>query len=120
MMRRVNIHIIVIIAALLLPFMASGQAWECSDSRVDFDHKPSDYYGSGAYLTKCPQNGARIRCYHYHRHWVCKKKEFYYWDRNLESAARTACECSLPQDVTPSSAAVSKEPFTRFHDGLTP
>jgi len=99
---------------LLVPI---GQAWECKDSSIDFDHQPSDYYGSGAYLTACPENSDRIRCYHYHRHWICKKKDEYYWDRNLESAARSACKCPLPKDVVPSSPAVSKEPATRFHDG---
>ena len=43
-----------------------------------------------------------------------EKDETYYWDRNLESAARAACECSLPDDVRPSAPAVSKKPKTRF------
>jgi len=89
-------------------------AWECKDKNIVFTHVPSIYYGSGEYFSDCPTKNDQIRCYHYHRHWICEKNETYYWDRNLESAARAACECSLPEDVRQSAPAVSKKPKTRF------
>ncbi len=104
----------ILLGILLSSF--SAHAWECGDGRIPFIHKPSDYYGSGEYFTTCPQSDTRIRCYHYHRHWVCQKNEAFYWDRNLESAARTACECPLPEGVAPASPAISQEPKRRFHD----
>ena len=104
----------VLLGGLL--FTSPGGAWECEDARIDFTHRPSDYYGSGEYFATCPQGGTQIRCYHYHRHWVCQKNEAFYWDRNLESAARTACECPLPEGVAPASPAISQEPQSRFHD----
>jgi hypothetical protein len=100
----------------LLLFSSAAHAWECDIDRVPFTHRPSDYYGSGEYFATCPQSEASIRCYHYHRHWICQKNEAFYWDRNLESAARTACGCPLPQGVAPASPAISKKPATRFHD----
>ncbi|MBW2430586.1 MAG: hypothetical protein JRF56_16620 [Deltaproteobacteria bacterium] len=58
----------------------------------------------------CPAEGVRIRCYRYHRHWICEKGDTLYWDRNLESAARTACGCDLPSDTAPASPATSGKP----------
>jgi len=102
----------------LFPFsiVAHGAQWHCDDAQVPFVHTPSDYYGPGEYRATCPQSGRSIRCYHYHRHWVCQKGDTFYWDRNLASAARTACGCPLPRGTAPSSPAVSKNPPTRFHD----
>jgi len=82
-----------------------GLAGDCRE--VAFEHKPSDYYGSGEYFMTCPNEGVGIRCYHYHRHWVCEKGDTLYWDRRLESAARTACGCNLPSDTVPASPATS-------------
>jgi hypothetical protein len=105
----------VLLLGLLL-FSSVAYAWECDSNRIPFTHRPSDYYGSGEYFATCPQDDTPIRCYHYHRHWICQKNETFYWDRNRESAARTACGCSLLQGVAPASPAISKEPSTRFHD----
>ena len=104
------------ILVLFLLFTSSGAAWECEDVAIPFTHVPSDYYGPGEYFAECPKTGIRIRCYHYHRHWICEKEEIYYWDHNLESAARTACDCPLPPGTAPSAPAVSTKPATRFHD----
>jgi hypothetical protein len=103
-------------AAFLLPLglLVHCFAWECEDKNIAFKHIPSTYYGSGEYFSDCPGSADHIRCYHYHRHWICEKDETYYWDRNLESAARAACDCSLPDTVKPSAPAVSKKPETRF------
>jgi hypothetical protein len=109
--------ILLLIGAFLFPLSLSvspGDAWECEDESVPFTYKPSDYYGSGEYFALCPEITVQIRCYRYHRHWVCQKGTTYYWDRNLESAARTACNCHLPEGVIPASPAISKEPETRF------
>jgi len=89
-----------------------GLAGDCG--KVVFEHKPSDYYGSGEYFMTCPADGIRIRCYHYHRHWVCEKADTLYWDRRLETAARTACGCSLPAGVAPASPATSKKPGVKI------
>jgi hypothetical protein len=62
----------------------------------------------------CPGDGVRIRCYHYHRHWVCEKGKTLYWDRRLDSAARTACGCNLPPDTMPASPATSGKPGTEI------
>lgn len=78
---------------------------------IVFKHKPSDYYGPGDYFMTCPQDGRQIRCYHYHRHWICEKGDILYWDRRMESAARTACGCKLPQDTAPASPAISHKPL---------
>jgi hypothetical protein len=86
-------------------YAPNGLARDCGV--VVFEYKPSDYYGPGEYFTTCPAEKIRIRCYHYHRHWVCEKGETLYWDRRLESAARTACGCSLPSNSAPSSPATS-------------
>ncbi|BBO68979.1 hypothetical protein DSCA_29090 [Desulfosarcina alkanivorans] len=105
--------------SVLLPLLLSAactHAWECAEDAVPFTHKPSDYYGSGEYFTVCPETDVQIRCYHYHRHWVCEKGDVYFWDRNLDSAARTACGCPLPEGVAPASPAVSGTPASRFHD----
>ena len=77
-------------------------AGDCRE--IAFEHKPSDYYGSGQYFMNCPEEGIRIRCYHYHRHWVCEKGDTLFWDRRLESAARTACGCDLPSDTAPATS----------------
>ena len=74
--------------------------------KLKFEHTPSEYYGPGEYFTSCPE-GEMVRCYHYHRHWVCEKDDILYWDRRLESAARLACNCKLPPDTAPASPAVS-------------
>ncbi len=112
-------QILILTGWLLVPLLicvASGHAWECDLVAVPFTHKPSDYYGSGEYFATCPETDVQIRCYHYHRHWVCEKADVYFWDRNLASAARTACDCALPEGVAPASPAVSTTPETRFHD----
>lgn len=112
-------QVLLLLGWFLFPLFLSVppvDAWECEDDSVSFTHRPSDYYGSGAYLAVCPKIDVQIRCYHYHRHWVCQKEETFYWDRNLASAARTACDCPLPEGVAPSSPAVSIEPETRFHN----
>lgn len=77
---------------------------------IQFEHKPSEYYGPGDYFMTCPDDGVRIRCYHYHRHWICERGDILYWDRRLESAARTACGCDLPSDTSPASPAISGKP----------
>jgi hypothetical protein len=112
---RLMVRMGIILIGVFL-FSSLGHAWECEDSDIAFTHTPSAYYGSGEYLADCPSDGAPIRCYHYHRHWICQRGEDFYWDRNLESAARTACGCPLPEGVAPSSPAISKEPHNRFHD----
>ncbi|MBT3487888.1 MAG: hypothetical protein HOK24_17275 [Desulfobacula sp.] len=91
-------------------------AWECNNEKIKFNHVPSNYYGSGQYFSDCPGKNESIRCYHYHRHWICEKKETYFWDRNLDSAARAACGCNSPDDINPSAPAISKKPETRFHE----
>lgn len=96
--------------------LAQCSAWECNGKNTMFTHVPSQYYGSGQYFSVCPDKNEQIRCYHYHRHWICEKNEIYYWDRNLESAARAACGCNSPVDVEPSAPAISKKPKTRFHE----
>lgn len=101
---------------LILLIACTADAWQCNDEEVAFQHRPSSYYGSGEYLARCPGQSIQIRCYHYHRHWVCEQTDLFFWDRNLDSAARTACGCPLPDGVAPSSPAVSREPDARFHD----
>jgi len=96
--------------------LAECFAWECNDEKIIFNHVPSQYYGSGQYFSDCPDKNECIRCYQYHRHWICEKNETYYWDRNLESAARAACGCTFPDGVKPSAPAVSKKPKTRFFE----
>ncbi len=111
-------QILILASSLLVPLLigaASGHAWECSDEAVPFTHEPSDYYGSGEYFATCPETDVQIRCYHYHRHWVCEKGDVYFWDRNLDSAARTACGCPLPDGVAPASPAESTKPANRFY-----
>jgi hypothetical protein len=83
-------------------------AAECRN--ITFEYQPSDFYGPGDYFLICPAEQVRIRCYHYHRHWVCEKDELLYWDRRLESAARTACGCPLPPDTVPAAPATSVHP----------
>jgi hypothetical protein len=106
---------LLLLLILFLPF-TSCFAWECKDEKIIFNHVPSSYYGSGQYFSDCPDKNNGIRCYHYHRHWICEKNDTYYWDRNLESAARAACGCTLPDHVKPSTPAVSKKPKTRFSE----
>jgi hypothetical protein len=77
---------------------------------IQFEHKPSEYYGPGDYFMNCSDDGVRIRCYHYHRHWICERDDTLYWDRRLESAARAACGCDLPSDTVPASPAISGRP----------
>jgi hypothetical protein len=114
-MLKKNIRILAGVCLCLLVFSkAQGEQWECGSDNVTFTHKPSDYYGSGEYFSTCPNPEITIRCYHYHRHWICQKESAYFWDRNLESAARTACGCPLPEGMAPASPSVSKEPQTRF------
>jgi hypothetical protein len=99
----------VIIPLLLIGSLCSfSLAEDCRD--LSFEHKPSEYYGSGEYFMTCPRDEIRIRCYHYHRHWVCENGKILYWDRRLESSARTACGCNLPPDVVPASPATSGKP----------
>jgi hypothetical protein len=100
----------VLLFLLAIAGASAAADWECRDTAVSFTHKPSDYYGPGEYFASCPESGAPIRCYHYNRHWVCEKGETYYWDRNLESAARTACGCPLPPGTAPAAPAVSHKP----------
>ena len=93
---------------LISVFAGINLAEDCG--KIDFEHKPSDYYGPGDYFMTCPADGIRIRCYHYHRHWVCEKGTTLYWDRRMETAARTACGCNLPADIAPASPATSGKP----------
>lgn len=93
-------------------FYHCSLAAECED--LTFEHEASDYYGPDEYFTTCPDDGLRIRCHHYHRHWVCEKGENLFWDRRLESAARTACGCPLPADTAPASPAISGKPKKRI------
>ena len=102
--------LVIILLLLLGSFCSFALAEDCRD--LSFEHKPSEYYGSGEYFMICPGDGIRIRCYHYHRHWVCEKGKTLYWDRRLDSAARTACGCSLPADKAPASPATSSKPGT--------
>jgi hypothetical protein len=102
-------------AGLISPAQVLAGGWRCQDPAVAFRHEPSDYYGSGQYFTQCPDNGQEIRCYHYHRHWVCEKENTLYWDRNLESAARAACSCPLPPDTQPAAPAVTEKPVKRIY-----
>ena len=90
-----------------------GLAEDCGE--IVFEHKPSEYYGPGEYFMTCPADGIRIRCYHYHRHWVCEKSDTLYWDRRLETAARTACGCQLPPDIAPASPATSGKNRENIH-----
>ena len=94
--------------SLVAILCGAGPAEDCRE--IVFEHKPSDYYGPGEYFWTCPGDSARIRCYHYHRHWVCEKGDTLYWDRRLDSAARTACGCDLPSDIAPASPATSGKP----------
>ena len=93
------LNLLVGCSLLLFSVALPANAWQCDDARVSFEHHPSDYYGDGEYLSQCPDDETPIRCYHYHRHWICEKGDQYYWDRNLESAARAACGCTLPDGV---------------------
>jgi hypothetical protein len=103
----------VLIALMLIASLCSPAAAEdCPD--LSFEHKPSTYYGSGEYFMNCPGDSVRIRCYHYHRHWVCEKGKTLYWDRRLDSAARTACDCNLLPDTMPASPATSGKPGTEI------
>jgi hypothetical protein len=101
-------------AGLVLFSVALAFGWECSDPAVTFRHEPSDYYGSGQFFSQCPADLQPIRCYHYHRHWVCEKQDTLYWDRNLQSAARAACRCPLPQQTRPAAPAVTQKPAKRI------
>jgi|GEM_PF-1500218 len=99
---------------------AGAGSWTCDRTPIPFSHQPSDYYGSGEYATVCPITDTPIRCYHYHRHWICEKQDLLYWDRNLESAARLACQCPLPTGMAPSSPAIVRKPENRFHSVPAP
>ncbi len=99
---------------------AAADAWPCDRTPIPFSHQPSDYYGSGEYTTVCPKTDIPIRCYHYHRHWICEKQDMLYWDRNLESAARLACQCPLPPGMAPSSPAIVRKPENRFYSAPAP
>lgn len=89
---------------------SSNSIWADDCEQLQFEHKPSEYYGPGDYLMNCPDDGFRIRCYHYHRHWICERGDILHWDRRLESAARAACGCNLPSDTVPASPAISGRP----------
>jgi hypothetical protein len=93
---------------LLCGFSNSIPAADCRN--ITFEHQPSGFYGPGDYFLTCPNEQVRIRCYHYHRHWVCEKDDLLYWDRRLESAARSACGCPLPPDTLPAAPARSGRP----------
>ncbi len=97
-----------IIMTIVVLSLAAVPARSCDE--IVFDHRPSDYYGSGRYLADCPDGGAAIACHHYHRHWVCVKEGIRYWDRNLTSAARAACGCPPAPGTAASSPAVSGPP----------
>jgi hypothetical protein len=112
MIKIFSISFSILAATVFLNSLSFG--WECDDGGVEFTHKPSDYYGPGEYFSSCPRETAQIRCYHYHRHWICQKGDTLYWDRNLDSAARAACNCPLPPGTAPSSPAVSKNPEKRI------
>jgi hypothetical protein len=111
MIKIFSISFSILVATVFLNSPSLG--WEC-DGGVQFTHKPSDYYGSGEYFSSCPRETTQIRCYHYHRHWVCQKGDTLYWDRNLDSAARAACGCPLQPGTVPASPAVSKNPENRI------
>ena len=103
----------VLISLILIAGIASP-CWAADCGSLSFEHRPSTYYGSGEYFMTCPGEDIRIRCYHYHRHWVCEKGTTLYWDRRLVSAARTACGCELPNDTAPASPATSGKPRTNI------
>jgi hypothetical protein len=85
----------------------------CPETPFVFRHEPSDYYGAGQFFAVCPAAGGTIRCYHYHRHWVCEKEGTLFWDRNLETAARSACGCPPLPETLPATPAVSGNPDQR-------
>jgi hypothetical protein len=85
----------------------------CPETSFAFTHQPSAYYGPGQYFSVCPTDGEPIRCHHYHRHWVCAKEGTLFWDRNLESAARSACDCPPLPGTLPAAPAVSQNPDQR-------
>lgn len=89
----------------------SGPA--CPETPFAFRHEPSDYYGAGQFFADCPAGGAGVRCYHYHRHWICEKEGSLFWDRNLETAARSACGCPPLPETLPAAPAVSGNPAQR-------
>jgi hypothetical protein len=98
-------------AFLILLICGCSNSIPAADCRnITFEHQPSDFYGPGDYFLTCPNEQVRIRCYHYHRHWVCEKDDLLYWDRRLESAARSACDCPLPPDTVPATPATSGHP----------
>lgn len=59
---------------------------------------------------QCPGDGEAIRCHKYHWHWVCRKGDVLYWDRRLDTAARTACGCPPAAGAAPATPAVSPLP----------
>lgn len=109
---RWSVILLTLYFLLFFDFYNPILAEDCEN--VTFEHVPSNYYGLGEYFMTCPNDGVRIRCYHYHRHWVCEKGENLYWDMRLDSAARTACGCSLPADTVPASPAISGKPKKRI------
>jgi hypothetical protein len=85
----------------------------CTETPFAFTHQPSNYHGAGQYFSVCPTDGEPIRCYHYHRHWICAKEDTLFWDRNLETAARSACGCPPLPGTRPASPAISENPDQR-------
>jgi hypothetical protein len=103
---RVTIFTLICILLLIFSCLFSSNVIADECLKLKFEHRPSEYYGPGEYFATCPE-GEIIRCYHYHRHWVCEKDDILYWDRNMESAARISCNCKLPPDTAPASPAIS-------------
>jgi hypothetical protein len=102
----------ILLLWLVIGLPDTSQAGDCGN--INFKHVPSDYYGFGDYFMSCPDDAISIRCYHYHRHWVCEKGDILFWDRRLESAARMACGCDLPPDTAPASPATSGKPAKKI------
>ena len=102
-------------AIFILTVVLSGciSGFSCPETPFVFAQRPSDYYGPGQFFSRCPGDGEPIRCYHYHRHWICERGDTLYWDRNLESAARSACGCPPLPGTRPAAPAQSGNPDRR-------
>ena len=107
--------LVLLCLAMALGTAACTTSGACPQTPFVFRHAPSDYYGAGQFFADCPKDGAPIRCYHYHRHWICEKAGTLFWDRNLETAARSACGCPPLPETLPASPAVSDNPDQRVY-----
>jgi len=90
--------------ALVMPSSAGGE------KKIFLKRQAPKYYIYPEYLATCPDQKAKIRCYHYHWDWICEKDDNLYWDRRLEAAAYAACGCPLPDDIAPASPFKSGKP----------